>query len=93
MPRLLSDENFDNHIVRGLIRRLPTIDLIRVQDVGLGQTDDRTILRWASEQRRILLTHDRRTVPAFALERVTQGEPMPGVFVVPSPYSRRSDYR
>jgi hypothetical protein len=34
--RLLSDENFDNHIVRGLVRRLPTIDLVRVQDVGLG---------------------------------------------------------
>ena len=72
MLRLLSDENFDNHIVRGLLRRLPTIDLIRVQDVGLGQTDDRAIL----------LTHDRRTVPAFALDRVTQGQPMPGVFVV-----------
>ena len=82
MLRLLSDENFDNHIVRGLLRRLPTIDLIRVQDVGLGQTDDREILRWAAEQGRILLTHDRRTVPAFALGRVTRGEPMPGVFAV-----------
>ena len=82
MLRLLSDENFDNHIVRGLVRRMPTIDLMRVQDVGLGQTDDRAILSWAAEHRRVLLTHDRRTVPAFALDRVTRGEPMPGVFVV-----------
>ena len=82
MLRLLSDENFDNHIVRGLVRRLPTIDLIRVQDVGLGQTDDRAILNWAADHRRVLLTHDRRTVPPFALDRVTRGEPMPGVFVV-----------
>ena len=82
MLRLLSDENFDNHIVRGLVRRLPTIDLIRVQDVGLGQTDDRTILDWAAEQGRILLTHDRRTVPRFALDRVAKGKPMPGAFVV-----------
>ena len=82
MLRLLSDENFDNHVVRGLVRRLPTIDLIRVQDVGLGQTDDRTILQWAAEQGRILLTHDRRTVPGFALDRVTEGKPTPGVFVV-----------
>jgi hypothetical protein len=80
--RLLSDENFDNHVVRGLVRRLPAIDLIRVQDVGLGQTDDRTILQWAAEQGRILLTHDRRTVPGFALDRVEEGMPMPGVFVV-----------
>ena len=52
----MTDENFDNHIVRGLLRRLPAIALIRVQDVGLGQTDDRAIL----------LTHDRHTVPGFA---------------------------
>ena len=82
MLRLLSDENFDNHIVRGLVRRLPAIDLIRVQDVGLLQTDDRTILQWAADQGRILLTHDRRTVPGFALDRVEEGMPMPGVFVV-----------
>ena len=81
MLRLLSDENFDNHIVRGLVRRMPTIDLIRVQDVGLGQTDDRAILHWAAVHGRVLLTHDRRTVPAFALDRVTRRERMPGVFV------------
>ena len=82
MLRLLSDENFDNRIVRGLVRRMPTIDLIRVQDVGLGQTDDRTILDWAAAQGRILLTHDRRTVPRFALDRVAEGKPMPGAFIV-----------
>ena len=38
--RLLSDENFDNYIVRGLMRGLPTIDLIRVVDrrqAGIGR--------------------------------------------------------
>lgn len=84
MLRLLSDENFDNHIVRGLIRRLPTIDLIRVQDVGLRQTDDRRILHWAADQGRILVTHDQRTVPRFALDRVAERKPMPGVFVIHS---------
>ena len=79
---LLSDENLDNHVVRGLVRRLPTIDLIRVQDVGLKGTDDQTILHWAADHGRILLTHDRRTVPGFALYRVTEGKPMSGVFVV-----------
>ena len=65
MLRLLSDENFDDHIVRGLVRRLPDIDLIRVQDVGLAQTDDRAILDWAADRGRILITHDRRTVPGL----------------------------
>ncbi len=81
MLRLLSDENFDGHILRGLFRRLPSIDLLRVQDVGLEHTADSEILEWAAAQGRILLTHDRRTVPRFAFERVAEGRRMPGVFV------------
>lgn len=56
--RLLTDENFNGSILRGLIRRLPELDLIRVQDVGLMNTDDRQILEWAASDGRILLTHD-----------------------------------
>jgi len=33
MLKLLADENFDNNIVRGLRRRNPNIDIVRVQDV------------------------------------------------------------
>jgi hypothetical protein len=33
------DENFNLHIVNGVLRRLPTVDMVRVQDVALeGQT-------------------------------------------------------
>ena len=35
MVRLLSDENFNGDIVRGMLLRRPDLDLIRVQDVGL----------------------------------------------------------
>ncbi len=35
MLRLLSDENFNGDIVRGLFLCLPDLDLQRVQDVGL----------------------------------------------------------
>ena len=30
----------------------------------------------------ILLTHDRKTIPSFASDRVAAGLPMPGVFIV-----------
>ena|GEM_PF-3786821 len=33
--RLLTDENFNGAILRGLVRRLPELDIVRVQDVGL----------------------------------------------------------
>jgi hypothetical protein len=36
MLKLLADENFDNQIVRGLLRRNSKLDIVRVQEVGLS---------------------------------------------------------
>ena len=80
--RLLADENFNGNIVRGLLLRDPNIDLIRVQDVGLAKADDPSILEWAAEHNRIVLTHDRATMPDFAFNRVIAGQQMPGLFVL-----------
>ncbi len=44
MIKFLADENFDNRIMRGLSRRFPEVDVVRVQDVGLVNIDDREIL-------------------------------------------------
>jgi predicted nuclease of predicted toxin-antitoxin system len=82
MLRLVSDENFNGEIVRGLLRRQPDLDLVRIQDVGLLGAEDPAILAWAASEGRVLLTHDRRTIPSFAYERTRQGEPMTGVFLV-----------
>ena len=38
--RFLVDEDFDNDIVRGMLRRLPTLDIVRVQDVELSGARD-----------------------------------------------------
>lgn len=48
MLKWLADENFDNTVVRGLLRRNPNIDIVRVQDVGLSGEHDPTILTWAA---------------------------------------------
>jgi len=45
MLRLAADENFNNDIVRGIRRRNPGIDLVRVQDEGLSAADDPTHFR------------------------------------------------
>ncbi|HAO11379.1 MAG TPA: hypothetical protein DCQ51_09470 [Planktothrix sp. UBA8407] len=82
MLRLLSDENFNGDIVRGLFLRQPDLDLLRVQDVGLRKVDDPEILDWATSNGRILLTHDRATMPDFAYERLSQGQQMSGLFVI-----------
>jgi len=80
--RFVADENFNNQIVRGLLRRNPELDIVRVQDVGLSQTDDRIILEWAAQQNRVMLTHDVETMTQYAYERVQAGFAMPGVFEV-----------
>ena len=36
MLLLLADEDFDNDIVRGVLRLVSSVDLVRVQDVGLA---------------------------------------------------------
>ena len=62
--------------------RRPDLDVVRGQDVGLNATPDPDILAWAAVEGRILLTHDRDTLPYFAYNRVKAGQAMPGVFLV-----------
>lgn len=76
--RLLADENFHGAVVRGLQRRAPSVDIVRVQDAGFSGAEDPIILDWAAREGRVLLTHDISTVPPFAHQRVAAGQPMPG---------------
>ena len=81
MLQLLADENFNGSIFRGLLLRSPELDLVRVQDVGLTGIDDEAVLEWAAARNRLLLTHDFKTIPKYAYERLQSGLPMPGVIV------------
>jgi hypothetical protein len=82
MISLLADENLDANIVRGVLRRFPGVDIVRVQDVGLTGADDPAVLAWAAEQGRVLVTHDVETVTRYAFVRVDAGLPMPGVIEI-----------
>jgi hypothetical protein len=82
MLRLVADENFNNDTVRGVHRRDPAIDLVRVQDEGLSGAEDPTILEWAAQGGRVVLTYDVSTMTRYAYDRVRDGKPMPGVFEV-----------
>ena len=83
MLKLLADENFDNQIVRGLLRRNPKLDIVRVQEVGLSGSEDPKILAWASETDRVLLTHDVETITYYAYARIEQNLYMAGVIEIP----------
>jgi len=82
MIRFAADENFNNAILRGLLRRNPDLDIVRVQDVGLSGASDPAVLEWSAREGRILLTHDVATITRYAYERVQAGKQMPGIFEV-----------
>ena len=82
MLRLVADENFNGDIVRGLLRRRPDLDIVRIQDTGLSGADDRTVLEWTAQEELVLLTHDVTTITKYVYERVQTGQPMPGVFEI-----------
>lgn len=81
MLRLASDADVHGDILRGLRRRLPTIDLVRSQDVLPKGTPDPDVLAWAADQSRVLVTNDRSTMVGFAYERIRSGASMPGIIV------------
>lgn len=82
MLRLASDEDVHDDIIRGLRRREPALDILRVRDVGLDHTPDPVILEWAAGEGRILVTGDLNTMVGFAWGRVQSGLPMSGVLAL-----------
>lgn len=81
--RFLADENFNRDIVDGVRLRSPDSDLACAQDEGLSGLPDPDVLACAAQHQRVILTHDRRTMPRYAAVRMQGGLRMPGLCVVP----------
>lgn len=79
----LADENFNNAVIRGLLRHAPALDLIRAQDVPeISGQDDRTLLRFATGEGRVVVTHDVSTmIPAMRDQMRIESRCAPIVFV------------
>jgi hypothetical protein len=56
MLRLASDADVRGEIIRGVRRRLPEIDLVRVQDALPESAPDQDVLAWAAAENRVLIT-------------------------------------
>ena|ERR1051325_3304945 len=83
MLRLLTDENFDEKILRGLRQRLTGQEFLSVRDAGLAGRPDSFLLYWALQENRIILTHDKQTLTRDAELLVARGKPIAGVILVP----------
>jgi hypothetical protein len=58
-----------------MLRRLPTMDIVRAQDVGLSGALDHRVLDRAAQEGRVLLTYDVSTMTAHAYARVSSDLP------------------
>ncbi|MEX1103306.1 MAG: hypothetical protein WED87_03590 [Dehalococcoidia bacterium] len=89
MPRILTDHDFDEAIIRGLTRRIPDPDWLPLRATAAIRSVDPDVLAMALEARRVVLTHDVKTLYPLALELVAKGVAVPPVIAVPRRIGRR----
>lgn len=81
-PRFLLDEHVNQAIQRQLWRLDVSIEVLAVGDSdapGIGTTDP-NILVWIEENGYILVTENRRTIPAHLSDHYSKGRHIPGLF-------------
>jgi Domain of unknown function (DUF5615) len=80
-PRFLADADFNQKIVFGFRRREPSVDFQTAHQSALAGRTDSEVLSIAAHSNRILVSHDRKTMPAqFA--RFTVAQSSPGLIIV-----------
>lgn len=80
----LADENFRNAIIRGLLRKAPTLDILRAQDVPeVADQDDLILLRFATAEGRVVVTHDLSTMIPAMREQVRDASRCAPIVLVP----------
>jgi hypothetical protein len=80
--RFQADNDLKRIIVDATLRREASIDFQTAQAAGLDRLDDEMVLRRASEQGRIVVSHDKRTMPQQVAAFLAQGGNCPGVLLV-----------
>ncbi|MFN0279122.1 MAG: DUF5615 family PIN-like protein [Pyrinomonadaceae bacterium] len=79
--RYQADADLNEDIVNGVRRRVPEIDFKTATESSLSGIDDMEVLSIAAAEQRIIITHDRKTMPQHFAEFIIDNA-CPGVFVV-----------
>lgn len=79
--RFQADADLDGRVLRGLRRIAPEIDMRTASDAGLDGLNDFDVLRICADSGRILVSQDRRTMPAH-FARHLSGRSSPGVILL-----------
>lgn len=79
--RYQADADLNQAIVTGLLRRESTIDFQTAFSAGLEGVKDLDVLAIAAQQRRVLVSHDRKTMPSEFAEFIITNQSA-GVIIV-----------
>lgn len=81
-PRFLADNDLNDAIVRGTLRREPAIEFARLRDFGLERLPDLDVLRFASREGSIVVSHDVNSMTSAAYALLAASEPISGLLLV-----------
>jgi predicted nuclease of predicted toxin-antitoxin system len=79
--RFQADADLNEDIVTGVLRREPGIDFPTAASAGLRGRSDMEVLALAATKGRVLVSHDRKTMPRHFAEFV-QTNTNPGLFII-----------
>jgi predicted nuclease of predicted toxin-antitoxin system len=72
--RFQADEDLEPSIINGLRRRQPLIEFGTIPAAGLLGAPDPVILAFASQQGRVIVSHDLRTMPTHFADFLASGQ-------------------
>jgi hypothetical protein len=81
-PRYLADNDLNDAIVRGTLRREPAVEFARLREFGLEQFPDLEVLRFAAREGWIVVSHDVNSMTAAANSLLADQEQMSGLLLV-----------
>lgn len=79
--RFQADADLNQIIVKATLRLEPSIDFQTAQAAGLAGLDDVSVLKLVAQQGRVLVSHDRKTMPRH-FGRYILSESSSGLFIV-----------
>jgi hypothetical protein len=80
--RFQADADFNQDIVQAVRRRMPAVDFQTAHEAGLAGLDDEVVLERTAQEGRVLVSHDRRTMP-FHFAALIATRISAGVIIVP----------
>jgi Domain of unknown function (DUF5615) len=81
-PLFLADADLHRKILTGLRRREPLVDILDAQQGGVIGLRDPEVLSLAAVAGRILISHDRKTMPRHFSAFLTTDADHPGLWLV-----------